>query len=128
AGLFVQDPAAVRRHYRNVGWLLVVAGAVLAVVGALLFGWASFITWLPGAALALIGFALTRLARAMPRRTPVGALDAARWRAFRAHLTAADSASHPELLAYAVAFGVDHSFLRRLENIGTPPPTWYPSP
>jgi len=30
-------------------------------------------------------------------------------------------------VASAVAFGIDRSFLRKLESIGTPPPTWYPS-
>jgi hypothetical protein len=125
-GLFVRDPEVVRRRFRNLGWVLVGVGLFLAVVGAVAFSWAVGITWLPGSALALLGYVLTRLARAMPRRTPAGALEAARWRAFRAHLTSAESATHPEFLPYAVAFGVDRSFLQRVESVGTPPPSWYP--
>jgi hypothetical protein len=82
---------------------------------------------LPGIALAIVGGALMVLARAMPRRTPRGALEAARWRAFRGYL--ADERRHgpndPRYLAYAVAFGIDRSFLHQLEQAGTPPPNWY---
>jgi uncharacterized membrane protein YgcG len=102
-------------------------GLLLAVVGAIAFGWAVGFAWLPGIALMLVGGIGVLVARSMPRRTPAGALEAARWRAFRAHLTSAEAANRPELLPYAVAFGIDRSFLRKLESIGTPPPTWYPS-
>ena len=131
AGLFVADPDAVRTRYRQLGWGLVGSGVLLAVVGALTLGWAIGMAWLPGVALAAVGFILTRIARAMPRRTPAGALEAARWRAFRAHLAqpeAPERASRPEDLPYAVAFGIDRSFLRRLESVGTKPPDWYLSP
>jgi hypothetical protein len=30
----------------------------------------------------------------------------------------------PQYLPYAVAFGVDQSFVRHLESVGTPPPRW----
>jgi Predicted membrane protein (DUF2207) len=130
-GLFVHNPEAVRTRYRRLAWGLVGSGVLLAVVGALTLGWAIGIAWLPGVALAAVGLILTRIARAMPRRTPAGAIEAARWRAFRAHLAQPDAperASRPEDLAYAVAFGIDRSFLRRLESIGTKPPDWYVSP
>ena len=131
AGFFVADPEATRARYRQVGWGLLGAGMLLAVVGGLTLGWAIGIAWLPGVALAAIGFILSRIARAMPRRTPAGALEAARWRAFRAHLAQPDAperGSRPEDLAYAVAFGIDRTFLRRLESVGTPPPAWYSPP
>jgi uncharacterized membrane protein YgcG len=125
-GLFVRDPDAVRKRYRQLGWVLVGVGVVAAVVATFALGWAIGIAWLPGVALAIVGFGCVWLARAMPRRTPAGAVEAARWRAFKAHLTSAESTQHPELLPYAIAFGVDRAFLHRLESVGTPPPRWYP--
>jgi Predicted membrane protein (DUF2207) len=131
SGLFVANPEQVRARYRGLGWVLVGLGLVGAVLGALALGWAVGIAWLPGLALAIIGLACVRLARGMPRRTPAGALEAARWRAFRAHLAeprSTEVASHPDWLPYAVAFGTDRAFLRRLESIGAPPPAWYGHP
>jgi len=128
-GLFVANPALVRRHYARLGWLLAGGGLVLAFGLSLLLGWLVGAAWLPGVALGFVGLALAWLSRAMPRRTPRGALEAARWRAFRAHLTAEPQTQ--EHLAYAVALGVDREFLRQLEQrTGAPPPAWYlpPSP
>jgi uncharacterized membrane protein YgcG len=68
---------------------------------------------------------------AMPRRTAQGALEAARWRAFRrylkriSHAESTESLPHAHYLAYAVALGVDQSFVWHMESVGTPPPAWY---
>jgi hypothetical protein len=128
-GLFVENPERVRRRYTGLGAGLVVVGVGLAILGGALLGWAVAVIWLPGLALALVGGGLLVLARAMPRRTPRGALEAARWRAFRAHLTdeRRQGPLDPHLLPYAVAFGLDRTFLQRLEQAGTPPPGWYGS-
>ena len=96
-------------------------------MAGVLLGWAVPSVWLPGAALVVLGLGLVWLARAMPRRTPRGALEAARWRAFRAHL--ASEPRSQEHLAYAVALGIDREFLRQLElRTGAPPPAWYAPP
>jgi uncharacterized membrane protein YgcG len=132
-GLFVRHPEATRQRYRTTGWGLVGLGALLAFGAAVLLGWAVATAWLPGVALAIVGLALVRLARAMPRRTRHGALEAARWRAFRAYLLnvgdgrlASDTrAAMEKYLPYAVALGVDREFLHRLEAVGAPPPSWY---
>jgi uncharacterized membrane protein YgcG len=132
-GLFVRDPESMRRRYRGFGWGLVGLGALLAFGGFALIGWAVATAWLPGVALAIVGLALVRMARVMPRRTPQGALEAARWRAFRAYLSEMGNgrlgrdghAAVEKYLPYAVAFGVDRNFLRRLEAVGAPPPSWY---
>jgi hypothetical protein len=128
-GLFVDNPEQVRRRYTAIGATLVVAGVGLSIVGGALLGWAVGAIWLPGLALALVGGGLIWLARAMPRRTPRGALEAARWRAFRTHLADEHRQTQldPHHLAYAVAFGIDRTFLQRLEQAGTPPPGWYGS-
>ncbi len=136
-GLFVADPALTRARYRRIGMLLAVVGAVLAVGAALTIGWASSLATLPGLALAILGVATIWLAAHMTRRTPQGALEAARWRAFRSYLTQTFARQPSEqqasnlattYLPYAIALGVDRSFLRRMEVLGSPPPQWYGSP
>jgi hypothetical protein len=126
-GLFTENPQQVRTRYMALGVVLVAAGLGAAVLAGVLLGWAVPIIWLPGVALALIGGVTIALAQAMTRRTPRGALEAARWGAFRAHLAdeQQQGAIDPHHLAYAVAFGMDRAFLRRLEQVGSPAPVWY---
>jgi hypothetical protein len=117
-GLFVSNPEKTRRRYAALGWGMLVGGVALAVIAAMLLGWAVPIVWLPGVAAAIIGVALVLVARAMPRRTPRGALEAARWQAFRRHLVADEPDDVAEgYLPYAVAFGIDRDFLKRLEPV-----------
>ncbi len=133
AGFFAADPAAVQRRYQGIGWAIVGVGVLVAAGLTLTLASIVRIVWLPGAAIALLGLTTVWLARYMPRRTRPGALEAARWRAFRAHLmderampdnpqAAEDLKQH---LPYAVAFGVNQTFLRKLEGAGAPPPGWY---
>jgi uncharacterized protein (TIGR04222 family) len=136
-GLFVGPPEATRRRYRHVGLLVTVGGAILAVLAVVAITWAAPLAAFPGLALALLGLALMWLAGRMPRRTPQGALEAARWRAFRAYLeqtlpqrttALGETPLDTSYLPYAVALGVDRTFLRRLELLGSPPPAWYGQP
>ena len=130
-GFFVENPKQVRQRYISIGVLLATLGILLAFSATWLLRGFAGIIWVPGFVLAIIGFVLGLMSQAMTRRTPRGAIEAARWRAFRAHL--ADEQQQgpidPHHLAYAVAFGMDRNFLRRLEQTGTPAPSWYaPSP
>jgi uncharacterized membrane protein YgcG len=129
-GLFPRNPESTRRRWRAVSVIVLVAGIILAVAAGALLAGAMNIAWLPGLALALVGGGLTWLAGSMPRRTRKGALEASKWRAFGAYLGEAARADKPgtalptQYLPYAVAFGVDQSFVRHLESVGTPPPRW----
>ncbi|MDQ3809023.1 MAG: DUF2207 domain-containing protein [Chloroflexota bacterium] len=126
-GLFTRDPEQTRRRYLALGGVVCAAGIVIAIAATALLGWAAQAVWLPGVAVALVGAGLLLLARAMPRRTPRGALEAARWKAFREHLRddSRDGSVEPRYLAYAVAFGIDRDFLRKLERVGASAPSWY---
>jgi hypothetical protein len=132
-GLFTQNPQTTRRRWQAVGSVVMVAGLALSIGAGVLLGAAMHIAWLPGIALLAIGGLLLWIAAAMPRKTQQGALEAAKWRAFAAHLSETvraekpGSALPPQFLAYAVAFGIDQSFVRHLESVGTPPPTWFSS-
>jgi Predicted membrane protein (DUF2207) len=125
-GLFEANPDLTRRRYLRLGGLVAAIGAVLAIGLAISLGWLAPV-WLPAAALVLLGGALVWLAPHMPRRTPRGALEAARWRAFRQHLLSAPRSD--EHLAYAVALGVDRQYLQQLalQSGSTAPAVYAPS-
>lgn len=145
-GLLERDPAAVRRGYARTGALLLGAGLVGALLSLLFFGRAVELAFLPFLALAGVGGLLLGVADHMPRRTRTGALEAARWEAFRRYLRDLDRG--PELrselplderrarferfLPYAVALGVDCTWMQKLAMAGAPAPQWYdmevPSP
>ena len=130
-GLFARNPETIRRLWLGIGTAVIMVGIVLAVGAGVALGGAVPIAFLPGAALVVLGVALVVLAGSMPRRTRQGALEAAKWRAFRAFLADASRAERsgtalpPHYLPYAVAFGVDEAFVRHLESVGTPPPAWF---
>jgi hypothetical protein len=132
-GLFAQNPQTTRRRWQAIGVVVMVGGLALSLVAGILLGAAMHIAWLPGIALISIGGALLWIAGAMPRKTQMGALEAAKWRAFGRYLGEVSRAEKPgtalppHFLPYAVALGVDQSFVRHLESVGTPPPTWFSS-
>lgn len=131
AGLFARNPETTRRRWRAIGVTTLMSGVILALGAASLLAGLVSIAWLPGLTLALVGGALTWLAGRMPRRTLRGALEVAQWRAFRAHLAETSRENKPGValpahyLPYAVAFGVDQSYVRHLESVGSPPPHWF---
>jgi uncharacterized membrane protein YgcG len=131
-GLFIRNPETTRRTWLAIGFTLIAVGGVQAIGGAALLAGIIGLIWLPGAALVIIGVATTLLAGAMPRRTQLGALEAAKWRAFSKHLKdsvngGSGTPHRAEYLPYAVAFGLDEDYVRHLESVGTPPPGWYRS-
>jgi hypothetical protein len=131
AGFFVRNPETTRRNWYSVSVTVIVLGIAAAIGAMFLLGGIVSIAFLPGLALLSVGVAGFLVAGRMPRRTPLGAIEAARWRAFRAHLGKAlraerpASALPPNYLPYAVAFGTDTAFVHHLEQVGTAPPTWY---
>ncbi len=145
-GLLERDPAAVRRGYARTGTVLLATGLLGAFLSLLLFSRAVELAFLPFLALAGVGGLLLGVADHMPRRTRTGALEAARWAAFRRYLRDLDRG--PELrsalpleerrarferfLPYAVALGVDRTWMQKLALAGAPAPRWYdagvPSP
>ncbi len=87
---------------------------------------------LPGLAMIVTGIALIIISTWMPRRTSKGAMEAARWRAFKRHLENLkkynDLGNAQEILdryfAYAVALDVDHVVLKQAEDLGALAPIW----
>jgi uncharacterized membrane protein YgcG len=132
AGLLDAEPDQVRGRYR----LLALGGA--AVAALLLCGAVPFMGTLPMIlVLPIVVFILSAatfvLAHYMPRKTPAGAEAAARWRAFRQYLRDIDRYRDlheardvfDRYLPFAVAFGIEDTWIRRFAAAGAEGPPWF---
>ncbi len=135
-GYFERNPQATRRLYRGAGITLLV-GSIFG--GFFLFGLVgSFAPYVvvPIIGAAVVGLLLVIVGGSMPRKTQAGAEAAARWEAFRRYLasierydTVADAkAVFDQYLPYAIAFGLERSWVSKFASVGTPAPTWYGGP
>ena len=130
-GLFQEDPQAVRRRWRVVGLAVLVGAAVVGLLAQGVLGGLADLVWLPFAALAVVALVMLYAGPRMPRRTKAGVVEAERWRAFARHLAQGrkrpDEARPDEItrhLPYAVALGVDRTWLEKFEAVGRPTPGW----
>lgn len=133
-GLFTTSPNKTRAMWSGLAVILV----VLAFLGG--FGLISVmedsvgvLLCLPGALLG-VGVLAMVVGQHMPAKTRKGAEEAAKWRAFREYLANLEkysdvqsaSSLFDQYLAYAVAFGLDRSWVRRFSQVpNTPIPNWY---
>jgi uncharacterized membrane protein len=133
--LFTTDPSTTRKLWNGVGIAVLVLAGVLftLVVSSVADDGATALICLP-LALAVTGGAAFVMGRHMPAKTRQGAEEAARWSAFREYLRnlekygdVAEAADRfDEFLPYAVAFGVDRSWVRKFSRIEQMPiPNWY---
>lgn len=132
APLFDALPDQARGRWRALGIGIALLGALAlfySCIASLEFG---IIALAPGLALLLVGAAWIVASRWMPRRTPGGALEAAKWRAFRRYLLNLEDygsqAEAQEILdryfAYAVALDVQEVVLRDAERLDAHLPPW----
>lgn len=127
------SPEAVRQSY---GCLAAVVG-VVAVAGIFFLpGLAGGIGTLacPGIGLLLTAAALLVVSRYMPAKSEKGSVAAAQWLAFKRYLQDIEKYTDLEAakeiferyLPYAVAFGLERSWIRKFSAVpGTPIPPWY---
>jgi uncharacterized membrane protein len=133
AGYFPSNPDSTRRKYKALGWagliLSLLVGGALFVLTAAYSGMATCLIF--GLAVTMISFII--VGRHMPRKTRLGAEEAAKWRAFKNYLKNVEKygdleeakAQFDQFLPYAVAFGIDRSLIRQFSKIDAPAPTWY---
>lgn len=132
-GYYKSSPQDARTRYSVLG---IAALVVLGCIGFTVFGVLVDITPLavcPLIALGVLGIALIIIAQFMPRRTDQGATATAKWSAFRRYLANIEKytnvAEAKELfdkyLPYAIAFGLEHSWVNKFAAVDTPAPTWY---
>ncbi len=129
-GYFPRNPKSTRTRWSVIGVLVLVAwiglSVLLATAGVPGFGWL-----LAGGIIS--GFTVLGFSRFMPQRTSAGAAEQRKWEAFRNYLkdlsryqdmqTARDT--FEKYLPYAIAFGVERSWVRRFEDMQLPAPIWY---
>lgn len=133
-GLFERSPQAIRNSWVMIG----VGMEALAFFGfffvvAALESVTPAIMCLP-MALSFTGLVTIVIAQFMPAKTRKGAEEAAKWKAFQEYLrnlekygsVEAAAANFDKFLPYAVAFGIDRTWMnkfRRVESMPIPP--WY---
>ena len=129
-GYFPRSPEATRKSWRlGAQVTLVVALAIAAVSVVLDAG----LAWLPALVVAGLALAALRYGGVMPRKTAAGADAAARWRAFRRYLADIEryesvgeaDAIFDRYLPYAVAFGLERSWVEKFAAAGAPTPGWF---
>ena len=130
---FREAPDKTRARWKRIYKLIPLLAVGIAVVVFLatgqLTGWVVF-PLLIGLVFMLLA---DRLSRAMPAKTLAGAESAAKWRAFRAYLDDIDNrldlaeskAIFDKYLPYAVAFGLEQSWVTKFAHVATPTPEWY---
>lgn len=132
-GFFPSNPLATRNLYFRVGkWGALLLPLVGFAIACFAFAFAP-LAFLPLCGLETLFIALLGLSRVMPQRTPKGALAAAQWNAFKrylAHLENYDSvqaarAKFAEYLPYAIAFGLEKTWIEKFKLADTPAPAWY---
>lgn len=132
-GYFAASPAATRDAWRDRALraflLLLVGGGIAGALFARGVGW----YWFPLAALAGLTVVVYLLGGALPRKTARGAEAAARWRAFRRYLEGIEryervdeaAAIFERYLPYAVAFGLEQTWVDAFARAGAAMPRWY---
>jgi uncharacterized membrane protein YgcG len=132
-GYFRTPPDTVRNRYRALAFVtLVFAFLGMIFVSAVAGDYGALLC--PVAALFPVGLFGLWMATHMPVKTLEGAEQAAKWRAFRKYLEQIDRYTKLEeatelfdrYLPYAVAFGLERTWIRKFSKIEhTPVPTWY---
>jgi uncharacterized membrane protein YgcG len=132
--LFATSPATTRNTWAAIGGVLLVVAFVvgfLALAGALTVSPA--LLCLPFS-IGLVGMVTLIAGQAMPAKTRKGAEEAARWSAFQEYLRNLEKYQGLEeavnyfeaYLPYAVAFGLDRSWIQRFKLVDNVPiPPWY---
>lgn len=132
--LFTSKPSTTRSFWGAIGGGTFFAAAVL---GFLLFDQiekiSGLLLCLP-ASLGVAGAVAGLVGQYMPAKTRKGAEEAAKWRAFREYLVNLEkyqnveeaSANFDAYLPYAVAFGLDRSWIRKFSKVQSlDVPVWY---
>lgn len=133
-GLVPRSPETVRNSYGCFSFL-VIGGAVLSFIAIPAVLGADIATAVcPSFAIGLTGIAFLIVSRYMPAKTQKGTEAAAQWQAFKHYLQNIDEYRNLEeagdifekYLAYATAFGLERTWIRKFTAVPTTPvPTWY---
>jgi uncharacterized membrane protein YgcG len=131
-GYYKRSPETTRGIYSGLGVLLLVLTIVAGVVALGASDMAGTALCIP-AALGVTTVVFFIIARAMPSRTRLGAETKMRLEAFKRYLqniekyvdlkTATDQ--FDKYLPFAIAFGLDRTWISKFSSVDAPAPTWY---
>lgn len=133
-GFVQRSPETVRRMYGGLAVGVIVLAGVSLFGMLFLFDSAIGTLLCPPFALGITGLVLAYTSRHMPKKTHKGAEQSAQWTAFKKYLQDVEKYSDLEqsgdifdrYLPYAVAFGLERSWIRKFSSIPTTPiPGWY---
>lgn len=132
-GYFAASPEATRYAWRNRALtaflVLLLGGGLIGVLFLRRLGW----YWFPLLVAALLAVVVYLLSGALPRKTATGAEAAATWRAFGRYLEGIERYENVDdardifdrYLPYAVAFGLEESWVGTFARAGADVPPWY---
>src|SRR5215213_6696486 len=132
-GYFTMSPDRTRGRWKSIG---VFALIVAIIGGCVAIGSLADIApaiFLPIGALIVIGLIVVIISRYMPRKSPAGAEAAAKWQAFRNYLASIEryekldeaQGIFDRYLPYAIAFGIESSWVDKFSRVPTTSPGWY---
>ncbi len=130
---FVSEPDSTRGHYRSVGIGALILSILLGCVGVSFFSTRAPLVWIPVVVLFILSVILIVISSRMPKKTQLGAEEAAKYRAFRTYLADIDKYENidakndifQKYLPYAIAFGLEEDYTRKFAAAGTTTPSWY---
>lgn len=130
---FVAEPDTIRQHYRSISIGALVLSILLGCLGVSFFSARAPLVWVPVVVLFILAVVLFVISSRMPKKTQLGAEEAAKWRAFRAYLADIDkyeniqakNAIFQQYLPYAIAFGLEDEYTRKFAQAGSATPSWY---
>lgn len=132
-GYFPRNPETTRHTWKIFGFLLLAVSVGAGfIIGGVVSSFAPLV-WVPIVAGALVGLVMVGFAGHMPRKTQAGAEAAVKWDAFRRYLVEIEryqdvgeaKAIFSSYLPYAVAFGLERTWVRKFSTVDTPGPRWY---
>ncbi len=132
-GFFVGNPEESRRAYAKWGWYGLGFAIIAGLIKWFVFPNTTDFAFIPPVALALVSIGLIVLSRYMPRRTPKGASERARWVAFKGYLQSIEKFQQLDqaqelfylYLPYAIALGLGKAWMAKFTTQDTPAPHWF---
>ncbi|HEU0163496.1 MAG TPA: DUF2207 domain-containing protein, partial [Thermomicrobiales bacterium] len=126
-------PDVARDRWKNAAFGIPVITIAIVVLILVLSGGTTGWMWFPIVVGAILTLVARQISKAMPKKTLAGAEEAAKWRAFRKYLDDIEKYENldesrkifDKYLPYAVAFGLQSSWVAKFARVDMPMPQWY---
>lgn len=130
---FTHSPESTRQRWKTIFRMIPIAGVVVAIAIVVIVGGYSNWIFFPIVTSIILAMLSRGLANAMPKKTREGAEAAAKWRAFRGYLEDIEKRENlaeskeifEKYIAYAVAFGLEQSWVDKFTSVQFELPAWW---